>query len=943
MRLKRKLILLLTVVALLCFSFACNHVADEDKGNRIVADLSINNGFEDEGSDCLIDGSAGVGVSLNTNKSFVNSGEKSLKLTVRNAPVPKFAFSDRLIEKDISEYEYLSFWMYIDGEYPLSLSNTANDGVYQGTTVVNRYYIKDSVEPRTWVKIKISKGDAFFDNMQYFVPYGKFILCGTGDNLNASLDYDVYIDDIRVYKKGMTGETELYAVDSDYEIMTKLPDGAVGQKYELPRIMVVGADGSELFGETVNYFVYDSDRNEVEIKDGAIITDKAGMYSLTATCLKDGYLGKYNNLFDVKFVNVIDKNTELAVVGERYEIPSLDMTDPKDGSLSVGATVGVKVFDGKGKGIKTENNSFTPEKSDCYTIEYTITKKESSVENTATFKKYVWASETYGLISDFSSDSDVTMFRATDGSSKIKTSDTRAKYQSQGRGKSVEFAINGIAYPTFGFNERFPYENMAESGIEYFAFWVYNGCESDLYLTYSGNLLERHLLVSGIWNRVIFYANSFSEQFNLRNGEFTVYSADASGEKLNASLYFDDVRAYREGYAEETSFSEYITRNDYNENTGEGVRFAVNGSYKADTRVYAFGNDTEEIGDATVISVKDSTGATVAVKNGEFIPAREGWHVIELCYEKDGIENSVTKKFFVRPQLEFNPGTDSRDAVMPYGEAGTVYDAGLCKPVLWNKGSIADENEVLYSINVIGTNGKKVSVDGLKFTPTKKGLYTISFYAQDVETKEFATYSVKFGVFEKGKKGIAYDFEDGNLSDIKSTYYWYGVVSEVKLDEENVGGNTSKKAKIEVTNESVNGSTAREPMFYLSEKNMLQNVSLTKSFSFDIYIADTENRSFNLSKVLYYNWNNQGAAEVQRGTLQNKIQSNGWVTVTIEREDYEKVLGGYIFGGCTLSLGGQAWTEIDDRLITAFYLVDSTGYKECGGITIYLDNFRVEV
>ena len=67
------------------------------------------------------------------------------------------------------------------------------------------------------------------------------------------------------------------------------------------------------------------------------------------------------------------------------------------------------------------------------------------------------------------------------------------------------------------------------------------------------------------------------------------------------------------------------------------------------------------------------------------------------------------------------------------------------------------------------------------------------------------------------------------------------------------------------------------------------------------------------------------------------------MTITVERKDYEKVLGGYVFGGCTLSLGGQAWTEIDDRLITSFFLVDSSGYKECGGITIYLDNFRVEV
>ena len=936
------------VCALSCLgAAACGGNGDSSGSEKLppVEKIDIVNGFEEAGSEALFEGFAGAQISWNENEKFVNTGKKSVKISVSHASVPKFAFSENASQTDISEYEYLSFWMYVDGDSPISLSNTVNEGDYQGSVVLNRYYIKSSVEPNTWTKIKIEKGDAFYDNMMYYLPYGKFIFCGTGENFNAPLDYDVYIDDVRVYKKGMTGETELYVVDADNNNRRMdLPDGAVGRTYEIPKIQVLGADGSELFDAKPTVSVTDCDGFPVEIEDNSFLAWKAGVYTLTASYEKDGFVGRYNGSFRLKFVAVADTNTELAVVGKPYSVPRLTLLDPTGDNALEGARTETQVFDALGEEVPLADGKFTPRDAGCYTLKYVVSKSDHGVENTETYEKYVWASGIKGLVSDFSRDESAGLFCAADVSGlSFERSSLYAKYEPDQTGTSLSCIINSVSFPSFCFGEKFPYAKASESGIHYLSFWVYNDVGSDLYLISSGDLLNRQLLRSGLWNRVVFYTDSFSSSFDWKKNQFTVYGVDNAADRINGALYFDDLRIYRDGDVEEAAFSEQITTTDYNAATGEGVRFALNGSYRIDFRVFGLDGTLLEGEESSVLWVKDSNGANMVVNGGSFTPAREGWHTLSLYYEKDGIHNSVIKKFYVRPQLEFNPDTDARDSVLPYGEAETVYNADSFRPVLWNKGKVAEDGDVKYSLTVTDGSGKKVETNGLVFTPMKKGLYNLSFYAQDAQTKEFATYSLKLGVFEKGKKGMAYDFEDGDVSAVSSTYYYYGVVSPVKLSEENIGGNATKKVKIEVTDESVNGSTAREPQFYLTENNILQNISLTKSFSFDVYIEDSENRSFNLAKVLYYNWNDQGAAEVQKGTLTKKIASNRWETVTVTRENYESVLGGYIFGGSTLSLGGQAWTEIDDRLITSFYFVDSTGYKECGGINIYLDNFRVEV
>lgn len=333
-----------------------------------------------------------------------------------------------------------------------------------------------------------------------------------------------------------------------------------------------------------------------------------------------------------------------------------------------------------------------------------------------------------------------------------------AKYQPDETGTSLSCIINSVSFPSFRFGEKFPYAKASESEIYYLSFWVYNDVGSDLYLISSGDLLNRQLLRSGLWNRVVFYTDSFSSSFDWKKNQFTVYGVDNAADRINGALYFDDLRIYRDGDVEEAAFSEQITTTDYNAATGEGVRFALNGSYRIDFRVFGLDGTLLEGEESSVLWVKDSNGANMVVNGGSFTPAREGWHTLSLYYEKDGIHNSVIKKFYVRPQLEFNPDTDARDAVLPYGEAETVYNADSFRPVLWNKGKVAGDGDVKYSLTVTDGSGKKVETNGLVFTPMKKGLYNLSFYAQDAQTKEFATYSLKLGVFEKGKEGMAYDF-----------------------------------------------------------------------------------------------------------------------------------------------------------------------------------------
>ena len=942
----KKLVCILLAVFLLaglCIPAAgCSDKPEEQDPPAETVKVDINNGFEGENALALIDGKTGVQTSINEDARYVNNGSKSLKMEISLSPVPKFAFSEQTLQLDISDYDYLSFWIYVDHDEPISLSNTANEGVYSGNTVVSRNYRNAASAPRTWTKIRLEKGNAFFDNMMYYLPYGEFILCGTGSEFNNILNYTVYLDDVSVYREGMDGEAELAVVDaSRNDAGMQMPNGIVGQAYTLPKVRVSGPDGNEIIGAKVDIEVFDPLGNAVTLTDNSFTTERAGTYTLSAAYTYGGRRTLLREEFEMRFVDFENLELPQPIVGERYEILSPQLYVPDTHELLAGAELDIAVTDSAGNAVSAEGKAFTPSAAQRYTIRYTATAVFGGVENTAVQEKTVWATELGGLVSDFTNADDAQLLATTEQSPGVlmSLSGAVAKPSFKSDSRSMLLEIISELYPTFRFGESFPYGNLEKAGLDYLSFWVYNESETDVYLISSGCELKRYLLPANLWTRVVFEADDFASSFDWRENVFTVYDASESPQRLIVNLYIDDIRVYKEGYGQELDFSSAITTTDWDEVAQTGKRFAVNGTYELDRNMYVFGSD-EQLPELTaeVESVTGPTGAALAVDGGTFTPVREGRHVVTLTCEHDGILNSATKLFTVRPQLEFEPDTDPLDAVMPYGTAGEVYDASDYTPALWNKGEPADISELNYVMTATDPDGNEVDAADMKFTPSKKGIYELMFYAQDAATREFASYTLRIGVFAQGKTGILADFEDDDCSMLKSTNYYYGVVNPVRVTDKAVGGNEGKKALIEVTTDTDHGLMAREPQFYLDASNMLQNISLTKSFSFDIYIEDADARSFLLQKARYYNWSN-----TPFGTCRRTIPSNQWVTVTFQRENYDTELGGYIFAGSDQSLGGVMWTADDDRFISNFYIVDSAGLSECGGINIYLDNIRVEV
>ena len=943
----KKLFSLLLVFTLLLSLCSCKQKttdtittqSDNTKETEEQIDLiDIVCGFENQNDEKIIESVSGIQTSINNDANYVNSGEKSLKLSISKNPVPKFRFSKYLKQYNISEYDYLSFWVYVDYDKPISLTNSVHEGEYQGNVILNRYYINDAIEPRVWTKIKIAKGDPYYEALKYNLLFGNFIFCGTGEEFNNVLEYSVYLDDIRVYKKGMEGEDEVYVVDKDNnDVHIPMPTGEVGTLYQIPKIKVLGADGNEIIGAVPNVQILDPDKNAVTVTNNTFTPSKNGTYSIYASYGEGNLKGKYTSTFQVKLFSVLDESTELGVINTEYNIKE-PVLEKADGSEYTGYTKTLKVLSPSNNEVTISNNKFTPTEPGYYEIQYSINKDG----NTDSFTKYVWVSNSGGLVTNFSNDSDCTIFTTTLKNPLLKfvSSIENKKVDKGASTKACMLEIEGESFPTFKFSNKFPIRNFKDSGIDYVSFWVFNNSEQTLYISSSGCELERQYLEYGIWTRVLFSVDSFSNSFDWTTNEFVLYCADNQTEKVSATLFIDDIRIYKDGYSKEVDFSKAITDNDFNFEDYSGRMFSVNGDYVANLDVYSFGYDELLPNKATVLSLVDSYGAKVEISDdGKFTPTREGKHILTLTYEQDGILNSITKSFVVRPQLEFEPGIDPQDVIVPYGEANKLYDANLYKPKLWNKGLPALEQDVKYSINVSGPDGQKVEAEGLSFTPPKKGLYTLSFFAQDPITKEFASYKVLLGVFEEGKMGVAYDFEDQDITDFKSTYYYYGKLSDMMVTNEEVGGNSTYKAYMIGTKEKYNDGEIREPMFYLAENNILQNIKGTEWFSIDIYIKDPENRTFRLLKHRYYNWN----LVLPKGDLNELIPTNEWVTIKVNKEDYESILGGYIFAGAPLSLGGQMWTVPDTRYITVFVLVDAEGYQDAGGITIYFDNIKVGI
>ena len=102
--------------------------------------------------------------------------KKSLKIMVSEFADATFRFNENVQPTNITSYEYLSFWMYIDYEGTFGLSNSC----LSSSSV--KQYINGEIKGKEWTKIVIDKNSSVFDIIQYNVSFNNFIISGTGNN-----------------------------------------------------------------------------------------------------------------------------------------------------------------------------------------------------------------------------------------------------------------------------------------------------------------------------------------------------------------------------------------------------------------------------------------------------------------------------------------------------------------------------------------------------------------------------------------------------------------------------------------------------------------------------------------------------------------------------------------------------------------------------------------
>lgn len=894
--------------------------------------VNVINGFEDEKSVGLFEAGAGTAVSLNKDEAFVHGGKQSLRLDLSSVPNPRFAFSENIVQTDISEYDYISFWIYNAYSAPVSLANTADYETYDAAgNVTSRRYLVDEIAPDTWTKVKIEAGSTMFTNMQYFLPFSDFVLGGTGEDYNRTIEYTVYIDDVRLWKDGMSGETDLVAVDENGADLAQIPDGTVGEPYTLPDVLAFGPDGVEIVGADIAKSVYDEDGREVSLIEDTFRTDKAGTYIFEYSL---NYLGVDNCVrapFEIRFVQEEDVPIGQAVVGREFTVPVLKAFVPDTQTAAADVRVSFAVTSPGGNAVAVADGKFTPGEAGEYTVTYTFEQDKGSAHNVKTVERSLWATGFEGLVADFENGENA-MVQKSDLSPDLRIENTAGstyKLSANGGTHALAITVTNDMYPMFRFNDAFPYKDL--EGFEYLSFWIYNAYSRDVRITYSESGAEPQLLRAGNWTRVKFTAAEINGDCDFRTGEFILYEDAETKSNISGTFYLDDIRVYREGFAEEVDFSDAVTTTDYDEESGTGVRFAMNTQYTADLGVYT--QDGASLGStATLHSVTDSRGYDLALQGDRFTPEREGTHTLVLTYERDGILNSATKTFYVRPQMELSPDDE---ILLPYGEAGRTYTFTE-HPVLWNHGVI--DSSIPVRISVTAPDGTSVAVENDSFVPAAKGRYNVSYVAVDPQNASaVAVYASSVGVFAEGKPGVIADFEDDDLSQIHSDKYAYGGVSEFSISTERAASGT-KSAKFSTTSDAT-----INPEFFLTQGNVAGDISLAKYFSFKVYIEDTANpdRVYRVSKVSYYNFENEWNDDLQVGTLNQAVPANQWVEVRVERADFETVLGGTIFAGSNLQYGGAYWAEANNDYITCFQFqyFDANGTAQpVGNISLYIDD-----
>jgi len=225
---------------------------------------------------------------------------------------------------------------------------------------------------------------------------------------------------------------------------------------------------------------------------------------------------------------------------------------------------------------------------------------------------------------------------------------------------------------------------------------------------------------------------------------------------------------------------------------------------------------------------------------------------------------------------------------------------------------------------------------GNSFVPTETGKYTVFFLARDTKiSSSNALLEVTLTVYPAGKYGVIADFEDGNSKVLEATTYYYGEVSDFSLTDARVHGGTKSALFRNMSPDT------REMTFGIATDNLAGDISRTKYFSFWIYIEDeTGDNDYRVVKRGYANWIHERDKSFVPGSLNVTVKANRWVEIRVDRADYEKVLGGTIFAGQTISLGGSMWTAENNAYITGFNVVDNQQPLD-KSLKVYIDDITV--
>ncbi len=888
--------------------------------------VSLQTGFEDDKSVGVIEAGTGVTLSRNTDPQYAHAGSGSLKMSIADFANATFSFSENVEERNISGYDYLSFWVYHTSPEGMFV---ANSSTYSSTGS----YISDQIQPYTWTRVKITSDSDVFGIIQYNVAFNHFIVGPAGSDLGNAVDFDLYLDDIRLYRDGMTGESEIYITDEEGEITEDVPIGAVGKTYTLSSPKTIGPDGFELFGQECEITLTDPDGEPVEVsEDNTFVPSRSGTYVLEYSLTYDGIENSFSTRFEVRFADFEAISMGQAKVGSTYTVPVPRAFEVGTETVNGDVACEYSVQAADGEEIPLSNGTFEADDPGEYIVTYRYSEKYGDVTNTETVERSVWATAFDGLVADFNNGEERMFVSQGANSMELSLAENgRYKLASDDSVRSLKMTSRNTAAPFFRFSDAFPYRDL--TGKKYVSFWIYNGSASNLILEW--NVASKTIPLTPLsWTRAVFSAEDLYSNAVIPGSEFIMYADEnASTNAVNGDFYIDDVRVIGEGDPEELSFAEQLTTNDYDEAAGTGAKIAVNGTYQL-----ALNMSSQDGGavDATaeVLSIVNRRNQTIQSTDGVFTPNLDGELTITLACEYDGILNSVIKTVRVTPQIEISP--NETFVTLP-GEAGVEYTFSDL-PEVWDKGVVDDAPD--FDFYVYDSAGNEVTVTGDSFTPAKNDVYDVIYSVTDPQTKENAILESKIVVYPSGKYGIVADFEDQDVSMMQADCYYYGEIGTFQLATDIVhGGNYSAK----VENKS---AETREFKFILSENNLAQDISKSTSFSFWIYVSDpndTEGKNtYKLDKACYDGWVDQFEPDnYNRGSLYQELKPNQWVQIKIERADYEAVLGGTIFAGATAGTEPNRWVVANDDYISHFAvrLVQETPVPE--NLAIYIDDIIV--